>query len=145
MAMVISALLIAGCTQKQDAVPFFIGTNADDGKSLSTDANMSVSEYQSLIRNYFGKDADVVLAQYPAGSPDEVRLCFALIMTRYDFADAAKFAAGSMADLSPDTYLYRYSYVLPGPVGQANGVFHGSGDLPALRVRACAERRSVGE
>lgn len=126
--------------RKENPVPFVIGTNADDGKSLSADANMSVPEYQSLIRNYFGKDADAVLAQYPAGSPDEVQLCLARIMTRYDFADAAKFAAGSMADLSPDTYLYRYSYVLPGPVGQANGAFHGSetfllfGSGPALNA-----------
>jgi len=47
-------------------------------------------------------------------------------MTDYDFADAAKFAAGSMADLNPDTYLYRYTYVLP---GQPNGAFHGSETL----------------
>ena len=31
-----------------------------------------------------------------------------------------------MADLCPDTYLYRFSYLLPGPIGQENGVFHGS-------------------
>lgn len=111
---------------KENPVPFIIGTNADDGKTLSADANMSVSEYESLIWNYFGEEADAVLAQYPAGTPDEVQLRLGQIMTRYDFADSAKFAAGSMADLCPDTYLYRYSYLLPGSIGKENGVFHGS-------------------
>jgi para-nitrobenzyl esterase len=31
-----------------------------------------------------------------------------------------------MGDLSPDTYMYRYSYILP---GQPNGAFHGSETL----------------
>jgi para-nitrobenzyl esterase len=34
-----------------------------------------------------------------------------------------KFAAESMSDISPDTYVYRYSYILP---GQPYGAFHGS-------------------
>jgi para-nitrobenzyl esterase len=112
--------------RKENPVPFVIGTNAGDGQTLSANANMSVADYQTLVRNYFGKDADKVLAQYPASSPAEVQIRLAQIMERYDFADAAKFAAGSMADLNRDTYLYRYSYLLPGPIGQENGVFHGS-------------------
>ena len=44
-------------------------------------------------------------------------------MTRYDFAGAAKIVAGSMADLNRNTYLYRYSYVIP---GMNMGAFHGS-------------------
>jgi para-nitrobenzyl esterase len=111
---------------KVNPVPFVIGTNADDGKTLSANANMSVAEYQSLIRNYFREDAGSVLAQYPADSTEEVQIRLGQIMTRYDFVDSAKFAAGSMADLNKNTYLYRYSYLLPGPIGQENGVFHGS-------------------
>ncbi len=111
---------------RQNPVPLIIGTNANDGTTLSADANMTVPEYVSLIQNYFGTDADEVLAQYPAGSTEEVQLQLARIMTDYDFSDAAKFAAGSMADVNPDTYLYRYSYILP---GQPNGAFHGSETL----------------
>jgi len=47
-------------------------------------------------------------------------------MTRYDFADAAKFAAGSMADLNENVYLYRFSYA---PLGRQYGAFHGSETL----------------
>ncbi|HVP95146.1 MAG TPA: carboxylesterase family protein [Methanoregulaceae archaeon] len=108
---------------QENPVPFFIGTNADDGEVLAADANMTVPEYVTFIRNYFGKDADVVLAQYPANSTQEVQLRLSQIMTRYDFADSAKFAAGSMADLNPGTYLYRYSYNIP---SLNMGAFHGS-------------------
>ena len=111
---------------RENPVPFMIGTNANDGTTLSAGANMTVPEYVTFIRTYFGNDADAVLAKYPANSTQEVQLRLAQIMTRYDFADAAKFAAGSMSTISPETYLYRFSYVLP---GQPNGAFHGSETL----------------
>ena len=111
---------------RESPVPFMIGTNANDGLILCENANMTVPEYQSLLRNYFGKDADAVLAQYPANSTGEVQAQLPRIMTRYDFADAAAFAAGSMADLNQSVYLYRYSYVLPNPPFNAMGAFHGS-------------------
>jgi para-nitrobenzyl esterase len=111
---------------RENPVPFMIGTNANDGTTLSANANMTVLQYVTFIRNYFGKDADAVLVKYPADSTAEVQLRLAEIMTHYDFSDSAKFAAGSMADLNASTYLYRYSYVLP---GQPNGAFHGSETL----------------
>ena len=111
---------------KENPVPFLIGTNANDGTSLSAGANMTVPEYVTFIRNYFGPEAESVLTNYPASSTQEVQLRLAQIMTRYDFADSAKFAAGSMGDIERNTYLYRYSYVLP---GQSNGAFHGSETL----------------
>jgi para-nitrobenzyl esterase len=111
---------------KENPVPFLIGTNANDGTTLSAGADMTVPEYITFLQNYFGTDAGAVFAQYPANSTEEVQLRLAQIMTRYDFADAAKFAAGSMGDLERNTYLYRYSYVLP---GQSNGAFHGSETL----------------
>src|SRR5208337_657074 len=84
---------------RENPVPLMIGTNANDGTTLSANANMTVPEYVSFVRNYFGKDADAVLLQYPANSTQEVQLRLAQIMTHYDFSDSAKFAAGSMADL----------------------------------------------
>jgi len=107
---------------EENPVPFVIGSNANDGTSLSAGANMTVPEYIAFLQNYFGTEGDVVFSKYPANSTDEVQVRLAQIMTRYDFADAAKFAAGSMGDLERNTYLYRYSYVLPGE----NGALHGS-------------------
>ena len=112
--------------RSENPVPFLIGTNADDGGVLTANANMTVPEYVTLIRNYFGSGADAVLLSYPASSTEEVQQSLARIMTRYDFADSAKFAAGSMADLNPDTYLYRYSYNIP---SLNMGAFHGSETL----------------
>ncbi|MDD1727509.1 MAG: carboxylesterase family protein [Methanospirillum sp.] len=112
-------------------LPLMIGQNADDGTTLAADANMTVPEYITYIRNRFGKDADSVLANYPANSTQEVQYRLEQIMTRYDFADAAKFVAGSMSDLDRNTYLYRYSYVLP---GQPYGAFHGSETILLFKV-----------
>jgi para-nitrobenzyl esterase len=116
---------------RQSPVPLIIGTNADDGVTLSANANMTVPEYQTFIQNRFGNDTAAVLAKYPANSTQEVQFQLSRIMTDYDFSDAAKFAAGSMADLNQSAYLYRYSYALP---GQSLGAFHGSETLLLFRV-----------
>ncbi len=108
---------------RENPVPLIIGTNENEGTTLAADANMTVPEYKTFIGNRFGTETEEVLAKYPANSTAEVQLRLEQIMTDYDFTDAAKFVAGSMADLEPNTYLYRYSYVLP---GQPYGAFHGS-------------------
>ena len=108
---------------KENPVPFMIGNNANDGTTLSVNANMTVTEYRAFLKGRFNEDANAVFAKYPANSTAEVQLRLAQIMTDYDFSDSVKFAAASMGDISPDTYVYRYSYVLP---GQPNGAFHGS-------------------
>jgi para-nitrobenzyl esterase len=108
---------------RENPVPLIIGTNSDEGTTLCANANMTVHEYEKFIRARFGNDADFVLAQYPANSTEDVQLRLERIMTDYDFTRAAKFAAGSMADTNRSTYLYRFSYVIP---GQPFGAFHGS-------------------
>jgi para-nitrobenzyl esterase len=113
-------------SHRENPVPLMIGNNANDGTTLSANANMTVPEYVTFIRGRFGTDAGAVLAKYPANSTAEVQLQLAQIMTDYDFSDSVKFAAGSMGDISPDTYVYRYSYILP---GQPYGAFHGSETL----------------
>jgi para-nitrobenzyl esterase len=108
---------------RQNPVPLIIGTNSNEGTTLATNANMTVPEYETFIRARFGNDAGTVLARYPANSTEDVQLRMEQIMTDYDFSRAAKFVAGSMADLNRSTYLYRFSYVMP---GQPFGAFHGS-------------------
>lgn len=115
----------------ENPVPLIIGSNADDGTTLAADANMTASEYETFIRNRFGKDADTVLKKYPATSTEVVQLQLEHIMTDYDFTDAVKFVAGSMADLNQHTYRYQYSYVLP---GQPYGAFHGSEAMLLFKV-----------
>ncbi|MFA4824929.1 MAG: carboxylesterase family protein [Methanoregula sp.] len=121
---------------KENPVPLMIGNNANDGTTLSAGANMTVLEYVSFIKGRFEKDADAVLVKYPANSTAEVQLRLAQIMTDYDFSDSVKYAAGSMGDINPDTYMYRYSYILP---GQPNGAFHGSETLLLFGVPVPAD------
>ena len=120
----------------ENPVPLMIGNNANDGTTLSAGSNMTVPEYVSFIQGRFGKDADGVLTKYPANSTAEVQIQLAQIMTDYDFIDSVKFAAGSMGDISPNTHMYRYSYILP---RQPNGAFHGSEALLLFSVPVPAD------
>ena len=108
---------------RENPVPLIVGNNAGDGTALAANANMTVPEYRLFIQNRFGSDAAAVLAKYPANSTAEVQLQLEQIMTDYDFTDAVKFVAGSMAETNQSTYRYLYSYVIP---GQPDGAFHGS-------------------
>lgn len=108
---------------RENPVPLMIGNNAGDGSTLGANANMTVAEYAAFLKERFGNDAGAVFTKYPANSTAEVQLQLGQIMTDYDFTDAVRFAAGSMGDISPDTYVYRYSYIIP---GQPDGAFHGS-------------------
>jgi para-nitrobenzyl esterase len=118
-------------SHRENPVSLMIGSNANDGTTLSANANMTVPEYVTFIRGRFGNDADADLAKYPANSTAEVQIRLAQIMTDYDFSDSVKFAAGSMADMNQSTYLYRYSYVMP---GLNLGAFHGSETLMLFGV-----------
>jgi para-nitrobenzyl esterase len=84
---------------------------------------MMVMKYEKFLIDNFGKDAVAVFGKYPANSTSDVQHQLSLMMTDYDFTDAVKFSAGSMADLNLSTYLYRFSYDLP---GQSLGAFHSS-------------------
>ena len=108
---------------EENPVPVIIGTNKNEGVTLASGANMTVPEYQAFIRNRFGNTSGAILAKYPANSTAEAQLRLNQIVTDIDFADAARFGAGSLADMNAGTYLYTYSYVLP---GQTLGAFHGS-------------------
>jgi len=108
---------------RENPVPLIIGTNADEGTTLAARTGMNVTAYETYIRDHFGPDAGTVLAKYPATTPAEVQHQMERIMTDFDFSDAAKFAAGSMAGLNQSTYLYRFTYPMP---DQPLGVFHGS-------------------
>ncbi len=115
----------------ENPVPLIIGTNSDEGATLAADANVTVPEYRTYIQSRFKNDADAVLAKYPANSTAEVQIQIKRIMTDYDFSDGAKFVAGSMAEVNTSTYLYRYSYVIP---GQPLGAFHGSEAILLFKV-----------
>lgn len=108
---------------RENPVPLIIGINADEGTLLAANTNMTVSQYEQFIRDSFGENASQILAKYPASTKEEVQHQMERITTDIDFASAAKFVAGSMADLNQSTYLYKFTYVLP---GQPNGAYHTS-------------------
>jgi para-nitrobenzyl esterase len=108
---------------QQNQVPLIIGSNADEGTLLAANTNMTVPQYKQYIRDSFGQNATQILAKYPASTKEEVQHQMEKITTDIDFAAAAKFVAGSMANLNQSTYLYKCTYVLP---GQPNGAYHTS-------------------
>ena len=127
---------------QENPVPLMIGNNANDGTTLSANANMTVAEYRAFLASRFGGDAAGVFARYPANSTAEVQLQLAQMMTDMDFTDAVRFAAGSMGDISPATYVYRYSYIIP---GQPEGAFHGSETLLLFGVPGLAVDPAVAD
>lgn len=108
---------------RQNPVPIIIGSNADEGTLLAANTNMTVADYEQFLRDSFGESAIYMLAKYPARTKEEVQHQMERITTDFDFALASKFIAGSMAGLNQSTYLYKFTYVLP---GQPNGAYHTS-------------------
>lgn len=108
---------------RQNPVPLIIGSNADEGTLLAANANMTVADYEQFLHDSFGESAIYILAKYPARTKEEVQHQVERIATDFDFALASKFIAGSMAGLNQSTYLYKFTYVLP---GQPNGAYHTS-------------------
>ena len=109
---------------RQNPVPLIIGTNTDEGSTLAANTVMNVTQYNKYIRDHFGEYAPEVLQKYPATTTEEVQQQMERIMTDVDFSAAAEFVAGSQSKLNPNTYLYRFSYVmLP---DSTLGAFHGA-------------------
>lgn len=109
--------------KRQNPVPLVIGTNTDEGSTLAANTGMNVTQYNKYIRDHFDEYAPEVLQKYPATTTEEVQLQMKRIMTDVDFSAAAKFVAGSQSQLNPNTYLYRFTYVmLP---DSTLGAFHG--------------------
>jgi len=109
--------------KRQNPVPLIIGTNTNEDSTLAANTGMNVTQYNTYIRSRFGEYAPEVLKKYPATTTEEVQQQMGRIMTDVDFSAAAKFVAGSQSQLNPNTYLYRFSYVmLP---DSSLGAFHG--------------------
>lgn len=108
---------------RQNPVPLMIGSNADEGTLLAAKTNMTADDYWKFLQDSFGPYAIKMLASYPARNDSEVQYRIERIATDIDFALASKFIAGSMANLNQSTYLYRFTYVLP---GQPYGAYHTS-------------------
>lgn len=108
---------------RQNKVPLIIGSNTDEGTTIATEVNMTVPEYEKFIKESFGKNSGEILARYPVNTKEDVQHQMERIVTDVDFASTAKFVAGSMAEQNENTYLYRFSYVLP---GQPYGAYHTS-------------------
>lgn len=108
---------------RQNPVNLLIGSNADEGTLLAAKTNLTAPGYWKFLQDSFGESAIQMLARYPARNESEVQYRMERIATDIDFALASKFIAESMADLNQSTYLYKFTYVLP---GQPNGAYHTS-------------------
>jgi para-nitrobenzyl esterase len=108
---------------RHNPVNLMIGSNADEGTILIAETNLTVDGYWKYLQNAFGENAYQMLARYPARNKSEVQYRMERMATDIDFASSSKYIAECMANLNQSTYLYRFTYVLP---GQPNGAYHGS-------------------
>ncbi len=115
-------------TGKQNDVPIIVGSNADEGTSLSPwPSNGTAAAFEKQTRSRFGADADRALELYPAKSDDEARAAHYA-----SFRDASfGWQMRTWARLETQTgkskaYLYYFSHVPPGPQSSRYGAYHAS-------------------
>jgi para-nitrobenzyl esterase len=115
-------------TGKQNDVPVIVGSNADEGTSLSPwPANGTASNFTEQIRRRFGADADQLLQLYPAKTDDDAKAShyasFRDISFGWQMRTWARLATKTGRSKA---YLYYFSRVPPGPQSSRYGAYHAS-------------------
>ena len=115
-----AALFAAGA---QQSAPLLIGTNANEGAYFAQD--MTLDQYQLMLRFIYGDYADRVFALFPADSDEQVKPAFTRLLTEMGFAAGSVFAASSMAAVDAPVYLYEFTKSSSDPNLEGLGAFHG--------------------
>lgn len=109
----------------QQDVPVLTGTTADEGTAMVS-PDLSASDYQSMMRNRYGNDADAFLRLYPADTDAEARESF-----NESFSNQLAWGSHKLAEVhsqtsSSDAYLYFLTHIPPGRDPDRYGAFHSS-------------------
>ena len=115
---------------KQRAVPLLIGSNSEEGNLFtfairSTLKTMPVAEYERKIRQYFGPDADQVMALYPVEKQADVKGALSRVFTTFDFTAVARWAARRQVASGQKAFLYQFDKTPLPPLGLL-GPCHGA-------------------
>ncbi|MGI8744018.1 MAG: carboxylesterase/lipase family protein [Bryobacteraceae bacterium] len=113
---------------KQNDVPVIVGSNADEGTSLTPwPSSGTAASFTDQIKRRFGADAGGVLEIYPAPSDEEAKAShyasFRDITFGWQMRTWARLAAQTGKS---KVYLYYFSHVPPGPESSRYGAFHAS-------------------
>jgi para-nitrobenzyl esterase len=111
---------------KQNDVPLLIGSNADEGKSLSTPVSSAEAFIEGAKRR-FGDKAGDYLKLYPAGTKDEaVASAFATLRDTVFTWQMRTWARIQTKSGKSKVYLYYFDRVPPGPTSAQYGAYHAS-------------------
>jgi para-nitrobenzyl esterase len=107
---------------KQNDVPILIGSNADEGTAFMP-PKMTVT----ALKQRFGANADKAMEVYPASTDEEAWKAAAAMMRDQTFGlQMRTWARMQTKSGKAPAYLYYFTRVPPGPVGEHYGAFHAS-------------------
>ncbi|MBZ5606875.1 MAG: carboxylesterase family protein [Acidobacteriia bacterium] len=132
---------------KQNDVPILIGSNNDEGTSL-TPPSIKLAAFENQARTRFGDQAGEYLKLYPAGSDDQARASNAEAMRDQTFGwEMRTWARLQSKTGKSKVYVYYFNKVPPGPFARL-GAYHGSeiqyvfGTVPAELARDTDQKLS---
>ncbi len=113
---------------KQNDVPLIVGSNADEGKSLTSwPATAHAQLFTEQARARFGADADKALKVYPADTDEQAKESFYASLRDVTFGwEMRTWARLETKTGKSKAYLYYFSRVAPGPGRERYGAFHAS-------------------
>jgi para-nitrobenzyl esterase len=104
-------------------MPIIVGTNADEGTSLTASWPVdTVEDYRRMVEANFPGAASQALALYPAPDDAEARAAIARIFGDTQFNYGARLLARTMSRRGPRTWRYVFTRRRP---GQVDGPHHG--------------------
>ncbi len=110
---------------RQNDVPTLIGSNADEGTAF-TPPNIKAENFKNGARR-FGDMADAFLKLYPAGSDEQAHASSAAAMRDQTFGwEMRTWARMQTKTGKGKVWVYYFSRIPPGPVGQRLGAYHAS-------------------
>jgi para-nitrobenzyl esterase len=111
---------------QQNDVPILIGSNADEGTAFMP-PKITLAGFQATAQARFKDHADEALKIYPATSDAEAWKASAALMRDQTFGLQMRTWARMQTKTGKSpAYLYYFSRVPPGPVGEHYGAFHAS-------------------
>jgi len=115
-------------TGKQNDVPILIGSNADEGKSLTMwPENGKPDMFERQMRSRFHDKADQALKLYPAATDQQAKESFYASFRDFVFGwQMRTWARLETKTGKSKAYLYYFTRVPPGPGAQRYGAFHAS-------------------
>jgi len=111
---------------RHNAVPFVIGSNADETGIFTPVGTPTAAQYPTWVQATFGVLADAVLAEYPVTDYASARWAWIALTTDAQFVCPTRIIARTVAEAQTEpVWRYFFSRVPPGVAGNLYGAWHG--------------------